>query len=84
MRDNPFGDDFPPARRQVNPFGDEPETVPGGDPTARIRQASTRIRRLRAQLGAEGLTPAATRELIDELAAALDAIARALGRPGGS
>jgi hypothetical protein len=36
------------------------------------------VRRLKTQLGAEGLTLSATREMIDELSKALDATARAL------
>ena len=71
---NPFGDDLPGPRR-TNPFGDE-----GGDldPIERVEHASRKIRQLRTQMGAEGLTLSATRVLIDELAAALDGAARAL------
>lgn len=76
---NPFGDETTgPTRR--NPFADE-----GGDldPVTRIEHAARKIRGLRTQLGAEGLTLSATRELIDELSGALDAAARALreGQP---
>jgi flagellin-like hook-associated protein FlgL len=74
MPTNPF-DDAPVSRPKVNPFG---EDAAEGDAAARIEHAARKIRSLRAQLGAEGLTLAATRELIDELSAALDAAARAL------
>jgi cytosine/adenosine deaminase-related metal-dependent hydrolase len=49
------------------------------DPPARIRSAAAKIRSLRSQVGHEGLTPSATRTLVDELASALDEVARALG-----
>lgn len=48
------------------------------DPAARIRGAATRIRSLRAQVGHDGLTPSASRTLIDELTAALEEVAAAL------
>jgi flagellin-like hook-associated protein FlgL len=48
------------------------------DPIGRIEHAARKIRRLRSQMGADGLTPSAARELIDELTSALDAAARAL------
>ena len=50
------------------------------DPAQRIRGAATRIRGLRSQVGHDGLTPSASRTLIDELTAALEEIARALDR----
>jgi hypothetical protein len=78
MSKNPFGDDpFQPQR--VNPFGEE-----GGDGGSiddavnRIEHAARAVRRLKTQLGAEGLTLSATREMIDELSQALEASARAL------
>lgn len=49
------------------------------DPAQRIRNASTKIRNLRSQIGHDGLTPAGARTLIDELTTALDEIARAVG-----
>ncbi len=75
-RVNPFGDAEPP--RRASPFGgDDPdEGLP--DATGRVEHAARKIRRLRTQLGAEGLTLAAMRELIDEIAAGLDGAARAL------
>lgn len=78
MSGNPFGED--PARppRRVNPFGDEPEDVDMETTISRIEHAGRTIRRLKGQLGAEGLTLSATRELIDEMSHALDAAARAL------
>jgi hypothetical protein len=38
-----------------------------------------RLRRIRAQVSAEGLTPAATRTVLDELVQALEAVAEGLG-----
>ncbi len=49
----------------------------------RMEQAARKIRNLRSQLGAEGLTVPATRELIDEVASALEASARALRQVRG-
>lgn len=78
MSKNPFGDE-PTAPRRINPFGEEPEPTASADESAtRIEQSARRVRSLRAQLGAEGMTPSAMRELIDELATALEATARAL------
>lgn len=74
MTKNPFGDDAAPPRR-VNPFGDEADA--GGD-IGRIEHAASKIRRLKTQLGAEGLTLSATRALLDEVSAALDAAANVL------
>ena len=48
------------------------------EPTARIRDAITRIRNLRGQVGHDGLTPTASRALIDEITRALEEIVRAL------
>jgi hypothetical protein len=50
------------------------------DPATRIRSAATKIRGLRSQVGHEGLTPSATRTLIDELTLALEEVAAALDR----
>lgn len=77
MARNPFGDDAAPPRRQ-NPFGDEDETSDAEEAASRLEHAARKIRGLRGQLGAEGLTLSATRELIEELHAALDAAARGL------
>jgi hypothetical protein len=75
MTSNPFGDDADAGSHRANPFGDD-----GGDldPVERLGHAARKIRSLRTQLGAEGLTLAATRILIDEISASLDAAARAL------
>jgi flagellin-like hook-associated protein FlgL len=73
---NPFGDDEPVGSERVNPFVDDEGAHL--DALGRIEHAARKIRRLRTQLGAEGLTLSATRELIDELAAALDATAKML------
>jgi hypothetical protein len=74
---NPFGGE-PPVPRRINPFGESAPTESPGEAATRIEHAARKIRGLRSQLGSEGLTLSATRELIDELSAALDAAARAL------
>ena len=74
---NPFGDE-PIKKEKLNPFG-ETEDDGGVDGAAnRIEHAARKIRLLRLQIGAEGLTLSATRDLIDEITASLDAMARAL------
>ena len=79
MSRNPFEEGVPPpGRARPNPFGDEPATLPPAEAAARMEQAARKIRGLRTQLGSEGLTIHGTRELIDELASALEAGARAL------
>jgi hypothetical protein len=77
MGRNPFGDDATGPRRR-NPFDDVGQADELTDAVNRVDHAARKIRGLRNQLGAEGLPLAATRELIDELAAALEATARAL------
>lgn len=72
---NPFDDDAPGEARRQNPFDDEGGEI---DPVNRIENAARKIRRLRGQLGAEGMTLAATREMIDEITKAFDATAKAL------
>ena len=57
-----------------------PDLAPA-DPAHRIRGAAVRIRALRTQVGHEGLTPSATRTLIDELTTALEEVAAALDHP---
>jgi hypothetical protein len=74
---NPFGEESSSGRR-VNPFGEAAEAGNLVDSLNRIEHAARAVRRLKQQLGAEGLTLAATRELIDEVSQALDATARAL------
>lgn len=78
MTDDLF--DGTPSRRRPNPFGDEPDEGgrDGGDPAATIEHSAARIRRLKSLVGAEGLTLSATRELLDHVATALDAAARAI------
>jgi flagellin-like hook-associated protein FlgL len=74
---SPFGDADSGSRR-TNPFGDVEETISFDDALGRIEHASRSVRRLKTQLGAEGLTLSATREMIDELSKALDATSKAL------
>jgi hypothetical protein len=74
---NPFGDESGGSRR-VNPFGDSPDSMSRPEAADRIEQAARKIRALRSQLGAEGFTFAASRELLEEVSAALEAAARAL------
>lgn len=76
-KDNPF-EDRPRTGGRVNPFGDEIETGTTDEAIRRIEHAARTVRRLKGQLGAEGLTLSATREMIDELSKALDSTARAL------
>jgi flagellin-like hook-associated protein FlgL len=76
MARNPFDEKFAPKR--VNPFGDEEDTKSADESIRRIEHAARTVRRLKTQLGAEGLTLSATRELIDELSHALDSTASAL------
>jgi hypothetical protein len=74
MAKNPFGEEPAPPQR-VNPFDSSDAPLGAAD---RIEHAARKIRMLKSRLGAEGLTLSATRELIDELSAALDAAARAI------
>jgi len=78
MSRNPFGDEPLPGTSRPNPFGEEPTTMTPGEAARRMEQAARKIRGLRSRLGSEGLTLHGTRELIDEIAAALEAGARAL------
>jgi flagellin-like hook-associated protein FlgL len=78
MTDDLFGDAPSPGRKK-SPFGDEESTDrAAGDPVATIEHAAARIRRLKSLVGAEGLTLSATRELLDHVATAFDAVGRAL------
>ncbi|HUP90185.1 MAG TPA: hypothetical protein VM100_12570 [Longimicrobiales bacterium] len=74
---NPFGDDIE-TKKKVNPFGDDVGPGSVEEAATRMDQASRKIRNLKNQLGAEGLTLQATRELIDEIAVAIETSARAL------
>ena len=77
MKKNPFGDHEPP-KSKVNPFGEE--LAPGsiGEAALRMEQAARKIRLLKGQIGAEGLTLQAYRDLMDEVSAALEAGSRAI------
>ena len=81
VRKNPFGDDAMPGDNRPNPFGRDDEGLTPAEAVLRMEQAARKIRGLRMQLGAEGLTIPATRELIDEIASGLEAAARALRAP---
>lgn len=83
MRD----DDTDPKSKLRRLFGDsEGEEVaapfggadPGVPPRQRLAAATVRLRRLRGQVSAEGLTPNATRSLLDEVVLALEAVNEAL------
>lgn len=77
MSPNPFGE-TPDLPRKANPFGDEPETMDAAAAADRVDQAAKKIRTLRTQVSSEGLTLPATKLLVDEVSAALEAVARAL------
>lgn len=67
-----------------NPFtGDIFSDAPSQDPIRRVRNAATKLRSLRNQVGHDGLSPSATRTLLEEITAALDACAQALEDAGG-
>jgi hypothetical protein len=76
MAKNPFGDD--PIEKPINPFGEEDDTPPVEDAANRLEHSARKIRLLRAQIGAEGLSPSGSRELLDEIARALEHAARGL------
>lgn len=78
MAVNPFDDDDAGSRPK-NPFGDDalPPSA-GGDPAGTIEHSAARIRRLKSLAGSEGLTLSATRELLDHISTALDAVARSI------
>ena len=73
MAKNPFGDE-PGVPSRPNPFGEEE----GLDPMRRLEGAPARLRGLRARVGAEGMTGIDMRQLLDELAADIEAITRLL------
>lgn len=77
MAKNPFGDELQPKQKE-SPFGEEHGAGAVEEAANRAEHAARKIRALRMQLGAEGLTLSATRELIDEVTSSLDAVARAL------
>lgn len=80
MARNPFGDDDLSPSRPDSPFDEDGdrETATPAEAAAAIEHAAARIRRLKGQVGAEGMTLSATRELMDQLNAALRAMARGL------
>jgi hypothetical protein len=78
MSKNPFGEDESVGRARVNPFGDEPDPDTVEDALVRIEHAGRRVRMLRSQLGAEGLTLSAMREMMTEIGGALESTARIL------
>jgi hypothetical protein len=78
MAQNPFGDDSPSRPRRTNPFGEEDGSTSIDEAAERMEGAARKIRTLRTQIGAEGLTLPATRELIDQVASAIEAAAAAL------
>jgi flagellin-like hook-associated protein FlgL len=77
MKDNPFGEPASP-KPKVNPFGEDASAGSITEAAIRMEQAARKIRQLKSQMGAEGLTLQATRDLIDEISAALDAGSRAI------
>lgn len=81
MSKNPFGEPYQPKQR-VNPFEDEPVEDSVEAAATRMDHAARKIRQLKTQMGAEGLSLGATRDLIDEMAAAIDAAAKALRKLG--
>ncbi|MGQ0814810.1 MAG: hypothetical protein ACT4O1_10135 [Gemmatimonadota bacterium] len=77
MTKNPFGEPYE-AKQKASPFGDDAPVGSIAEAATRMDHAARKIRQLKTQLGAEGLTLNATRDLIDEISAALDAGAKAL------
>lgn len=71
-----FGEGSSDEGRAPSPFGDE---ATGSGPDGRLHAALVRLRRLRSQVGAEGLSSAGTRSLIDEVVTALEALAEVRG-----
>ena len=79
MKRNPFGDDaLPGSKPRVNPFGEEDSTGSVEEAAGRIEAAARKLRGLRTQMGAEGLSIPAQREMVSEMATSLEAAARAL------
>lgn len=72
-----FGEDVDPGQPESGPFADRSA---GSDPVGHIRESAIRLRRVRAQIGSEGLSPAGTRALLDEVIRALEAAAEGLER----
>ena len=70
-----FGDTDEPPREPRTILGEE---VARTGARSRLRASITRLRILRSQAGSDGLTPAATRSLVDEVLTALEAISETL------
>lgn len=77
MAKNPFGD-AKPTGPKPSPFGEDE----GLDPMRRLEGAPARLRAMRARVGAEGMTGIDMRQLLDELAADIDALTRLLNSKG--
>ncbi len=77
MKNNPFGEPYE-GKQRVNPFGEDEAAGSVEEAAHRMEAAARKVRQLKTQMGAEGLTLQATRDLIDEVSAAIDAAARAL------
>lgn len=79
MDPNDFFGDEPTPPSRPNPFGepDDDAAAPAAA-AARIERSARAIRGLRSQIGAEGLSPSASRQLLDQTATALEAAARAV------
>ena len=75
MAKNPFRDE--PETKRINPFGEEEIVEPVQDAAQKVQNAARKIRLLRAQIGAEGLSPSGTRDLLDQFGSTLDIIAEA-------
>jgi hypothetical protein len=76
-KNNPFGEPYEPKQKK-NPFENEVVEDSVEASATRMDHAARKIRQLKTQMGAEGLSLSATRDLIDEVAAAIDSAARAL------
>ena len=74
MAKNPFGADESAASKKVNPFGEDE----GLDPMRRLEGAPARLRALRGRVGAEGMTGLDMRQLLDEIAANVEAMTKLL------
>lgn len=70
-----FGDTARPDKGESSLFAD---ASAGRDPRSRLYASIVRLRILRGQAGSDGLTPAATRSLLDEVLKALEAVAEAM------
>lgn len=76
-KNNPFGEPYE-GKPRINPFGDDQNVGSVEEAATRMDQAARKIRLLKNQIGAEGLTLQAYRDLIDEISAAILAASGAL------